>query len=569
MPFDVVIRGGTLVDGTGAPARLADVAVSEGVVTEIGELDDPAATTEVDAAGCVVTPGFVDPHTHLDAQLCWDPTASPTCLHGVTSVVVGLCGFGVAPCPDGGGEYLLRSLEMVEEIPFDSTSLGVPFTWSTWPEFLAHLGTLPLGVNVAGLVPHSALRYFVMGERARSETATADDRAALVAELRRSLDAGALGFATSRGPNHNDAYGEPVPSRRADDAELRALVGACRGRPWQINVRTKFSGDAAGLIAEVEGYVDWTEEAGARLSWTPFFAEPGDDVWQQVLEHNRVVNERVWVAPQVLPQPITTTLRFDRVSVAVLVRGWGEAMDGFFDLDHDARRARVADPAFRAMLRDAPQDCTSMFGPCYREWVIASSPSRPDLQGSTLADAAAAAGCPPTDVLCDLVVADDLLTELQTPVVNRDRDGTAQLAGEPSTLIGLGDSGAHVMSVTNYTYPTDLLARLVRDEQRLPLETAVHRLTAHPARFLGIEDRGTVAVGRPADLCVIDLDALAVGSLTVTHDLPGGASRLFRAATGYRAVLVNGEVTVADDRHTGRPAGALLRAGVSSESTPA
>jgi N-acyl-D-amino-acid deacylase len=179
MPFDVVIRGGTLVDGTGALGRRADVAVSEGVVAEIGELDDPAAATEVDAAGCVVTPGFVDPHTHLDAQLCWDPTASPTCLHGVTSVVLGLCGFGVAPCPDGGGEYLLRSLEMVEEIPFDSTSLGVPFTWSTWPEFLAHLGTLSLGVNVAGLVPHSALRYFVMGERARSETATAGDRARL------------------------------------------------------------------------------------------------------------------------------------------------------------------------------------------------------------------------------------------------------------------------------------------------------------------------------------------------------------------------------------------------------
>jgi N-acyl-D-amino-acid deacylase len=541
MTLDVAIRGGTLVDGTGAPRRRADVGVKDGVVVEIGEqLDDRSATTEIDASGCIVTPGFVDPHTHLDAQLCWDPSGSPSSLHGVTTVVMGLCGFGVAPCRPGGGEYLLRSLEKVEEIPFESTSLGVPFTWETWPEFMAHLRSLPLGVNVYGFVPHSALRYYVMGERARSEPATDDDRAALVAELRRSLDAGALGFATSRGPNHNDAYGEPVPSRRADDAELRALVEACRGRPWQINVETKFSGDAAGLIAEVDRYVDWTEAAGARLSWTPFFAEPDDDIWQQVLEHNREVNERVRVAPQVLTQPITTSLRFDRLSVAAGIQGWGEAMHGFFDLDHEAKLARVADAEFRQVLRDAPEDCVAMFGACYGEWVIASSPSRSELQGQTLADAARAAGCAPTDLLCDLVVGDDLATELQTPVVNRDREGTAQLSSDPSTMIGLGDSGAHVMSVTNYTYPTDLLARLVRDEEKVPLEAAVHRLTAHPARFLGIEDRGSIAVGHPADLCVIDLDDLALGPLTVARDLPGDAPRPFRGASGYRAVLVAG-----------------------------
>jgi N-acyl-D-amino-acid deacylase len=541
MTLDVTIRGGTLVDGTGASRRRADVGVKDGVVVEIGEkLDDRSAKTEIDASGCIVTPGFVDPHTHLDAQLCWDPSGSPSCLHGVTTVVMGLCGFGVAPCREGGGEYLLRSLEMVEEIPFESTSLGVPFTWGTWPEFMAHLRSLPLGVNVYGFVPHSALRYYVMGERARREPATSEDRAALVAELARSLEAGALGFATSRGPNHNDAYGEPVPSRRADDAELQALVGACGGRPWQINVETKFSGDAAGLIAEVDRYVDWTEAAGARLSWTPFFAEPGDDVWRPVLEHNKAVNERVWVAPQVLPQPITTSLRFDRVSVAAIVSGWGEAMHGFFQLDHEARLARVADPEFRRVLRDAPEDCDAMFGACYGEWVIASSQSRPELQGQTLADAARAMGCAPTDLLCDLAAADDLATEVQTPVVNRDREGTAQLAGEPSTMIGLGDSGAHVMSVTNYTYPTDLLARLVRDEEKVPLEAAVHRLTAHPAGFLGIDDRGTVSVGGPADLNVIDLDDLAVGPLRLTDDLPGGARRLFRGASGYRARIGNG-----------------------------
>jgi N-acyl-D-amino-acid deacylase len=189
---DLVVRGGTLVDGTGSPPRRADVAVEGGVVVEVGQVEG-RGREEADATGLWVTPGFVDPHTHLDAALFWDPTGSPSCHHGVTTVVVGLCGFGVAPCPPGGEEYLLRSLERVEEIPFESTRIGVPFGWSTWAEFFDAIGRAPLGVNVAGFVPHSALRYAVMGERARGEAATAGERAALVAALREGLDAGAVG----------------------------------------------------------------------------------------------------------------------------------------------------------------------------------------------------------------------------------------------------------------------------------------------------------------------------------------------------------------------------------------
>ncbi len=560
MTHDLVIRNGTVVDGSGGAPFVGDVAIDGDRITYVGP-DAESATREIDADGRLVTPGFVDPHTHLDAQLCWDPAATPTSLHGVTTVVLGICGFGVAPCPPGGGEYLLRSLERVEEIPYSSSSLGVPFSWESWPEFLDYLGTQPLGVNVAGMVPHSALRYAVMGDRARTDAATVDDRVALARELRQSLDAGALGFATSRGPNHQDGAGDPVPSRLADDDELRALVGECRGRPWQINVETKFAGDADALLAEVERYAGWTGGAGARLTWTPFFAEPGDQVWRQVLAHNRTLNERVTVAPQVISQPVTVTLAFGEHSLARMVVGWEPAMADLFSRAPSERVARLADEDLRASWRAAPEDATRMFAPCYDQWVVSGSPSHAPLLGRTLTDIADERRTHAIDVLCDLLVDDDLRTELQIPVVNRDRDGAATLVADDLTLVGLGDSGAHVTSVTNYTYPTDILARLVHDEQRLPIEAAIERLTRRPARFLGIPGRGELRVGCAADVCVLDLDRLAVGPLQVTRDLPGGAPRLFRGARGYAAVVVNGTVSVRDDELTGERLGAIVRAG--------
>ena len=559
MTIDCVIRGGTVVDGTGEAARRADVGIDAGRIVAVGDVDELARET-LDAGDCIVTPGFIDPHTHLDAQLCWDPQATPTSLHGVTSVVMGLCGFGVAPCPEGGGDYLLRSLEVVEEIPFESTKIGVDFAWSTWAEFFEHVGRQDLCVNVAGYVPHSALRYFAMGDRARTEKANAEELDVMRAELERALAAGAVGFASSRGPNHNDAYGKPVPSRLADDAELRALVGACRGRSWQINVETKFGGDATALTEEVERYAGWTAEAGAKLSWTPFHAEPGSTLWREVLAHNRSLNDRgIPVAPQIAPQPITTVFRFDEFSFVVLVAGWREAFQGFFELSIEERLARLVDPAFRAALRVAPEDRNERFSPSYAEWVVANSPSQPEAVGFNVADAARAAGQHPSDWMCDLAVADSLATMIQVPVANRDREASRLLADDPSTLIGLGDSGAHVMTITNYTYPTVVLSDLVRERGALSLESAVRRMTSHPASFLGIPDRGILAPGQRADIAVIDFDGLGVGPMEVATDLPGGAPRLFQGATGYRTVLVNGEVTLIDDRLTGRGPGQLIR----------
>jgi N-acyl-D-aspartate/D-glutamate deacylase len=542
--LELAVVGGLVIDGTGAPPRPADVGIAGGIVREVrppGELTDDAART-VEAHGCVVTPGFVDPHTHLDAQLCWDPDAAPTSVHGVTTVMIGLCGFGVAPAPPGGGEYLLRMLEAVEEIPADAARLGVDFTWGTWADYRR---ALRASVNVYGFVPHSALRYAVMGDRARGGPATDDDVTAMRRALADAMAAGALGLATSRGPNHVDGDGEPVPSRHATDDELRALVDVCTGRCWQINLASKMSADPSDLVAEVERYAEWTRAAGARLTWTPFHADAGSDRWRAILEHTRDLNARgIAVKPQVSVQPIAVAITFDRPSLLTRVPGWGTALAGFDALDPGGRRARLADEAVRRQMRaaDGGAGPAGPLAPRYADWVLVSSPSAPWVVGTTVQGLADERDLHPLDALLDLVLADDLATVVQVPVVNRDRDAVRTLAADPDTVIGLGDSGAHVLSISNFSYPTELLTRFVRDDRALTVEQAVHRMTQQPAEFYGLGDRGVLAAGRPADVVVVDLARLALGPVELRHDLPGAAPRLWQGATGYVARVVDGVV---------------------------
>ncbi|MEZ4333117.1 MAG: amidohydrolase family protein [Myxococcota bacterium] len=557
---DLVLRGGQLVDGSGGPARVGDLAISGGRIAAIGPVA-ARGREELDASGCWVTPGFVDPHTHLDAQLCWDPSGSPSNAHGVTTVVIGLCGFGVAPCPPGGEAYLLRALEVVEEIPYASTRRGVPFGWRSWRDYRDFLDAQPLGVNVAGFVPHSALRHAIMGERARHDVATSDEREAMVKALREALAAGAVGFATSRGPNHVDAFGGPVPSRVADAAELEALVRACRGRIWQINVATKFSRDATALIAEIEGYAAWTRAAGARMTWTPFYAEPGEDVWRDVLAHNERLNASgARVAPQVTAVPITLLLRFDERSVFTAIEGWQAVLHDFDGRDPDGKKRLLADPAVRSVMKRGGGDPKNPLTPDFGLWTFTRTPSRPERAGRSLAEIARGEGAHPVDLLCDQILSDDLATLVDVPILNRSAEGAARLVGDERTLLGLGDSGAHVTSVTNYRYPTYLLETLVNEQRRMAVETAVHRMTQVPARLHGLRDRGLLAPGRWADVCVIDSHRIGLGPVEVAHDLPDGAPRLVQSGRGFRAVFVNGVATIRSDRPTGRRPGRMLRA---------
>ena len=561
--LDLAVVNGTLYDGSGGAPAAMDVGVKDGRVVAVvppGALPEAART--VDATDRIVTPGFVDPHTHMDAQLWWEPSGAPSVLHGVTSVVMGSCGFGVAPIRPGTEEYVLRSLESVEEIPYDATRVGVPMTWASWPDFFEQVGRLPLGVNVAGFVPHSALRAAVMDADRRHEPADPAERQAMVAALHDALSAGAIGMSSSRGPNHTDAAGDPVPSRAATTDELAELVAVCQGRIWQINLRAKADSTDAGIaaaLAELEDYLGWTRDGGCRLTWTPLVATPGDTrAWRRLLDYS--TEHAAEMSPQVSAQAISAPIRFDGASQAALIDGWAIPFAGYGSLDDDARRTRLADPAFREALRASPENCARSTGPCFSRWRVASSPTTPDAVGLTLRELGDGAGRHPVDALLDLALADDLATVVDAPLSNVDDDAVRALVTSPTTVFGIGDAGAHVTSISNYSYPTHVLSVLARDRDWLSITDAVHRLTAQPAEVFGLVGRGTVAEGAPGDLCVIDLDRLSVGPAELVADLPGGARRLHRAATGYDAVVVNGALTVQHDQLTDERSGELLRA---------
>lgn len=564
LDVDLAIVGGTVHDGHGGEPRAADVGVRDGritVVTQPGET--LRAPTTIDASGAIVTPGFIDPHTHMDAQLFWEPTGAPSVQHGVTSIVIGSCGFGIAPFASGSEEYVLRSLEAVEEIPYSATKRAVPMSWRSWPEYFETIGELPLGVNVAAFVPHSALRS---GLGLGSEHDLTDAQRKLLTDaLDECLAAGAVGMSSSRGKNHTDAHGQPMSSRLATDDELRALIGTGPGRVWQINIAAKGDRSEAGIamaIAELESYAALARQTRTTLTWTPLVVGPGDTVaWRRLLECS-IANADV-VVPQISPQAISSAISFDGPSFASMIDGWAGAFAGYGDLPVDAKRDRLADPEFRTALRSSPEDATRITAPNYGRWRLASSPSAPELCGLTLREIGERLGVHPAEAIVDLALDDDLQTVVEAPLSNLDEDEpeVRDLITAPSTLIGLGDAGAHVKSITNYTYPTHVLGELAHRRGWMSVADAIRRMTSEPASFMGLRDRGVIAVGAAADLNVIDLDQLAVETPRLVADLPGGAKRLHAGARGFRAVIVNGSVAVRNDALTRSTSGALVRAG--------
>ncbi len=564
MAYDVLITGGTIVDGTGAPARLGSVAVERGrivAVGDAGEVDGPATRT-IDAEGCIVTPGFVDLHTHLDAQVAWDPIASSSCWHGVTSIVLGNCGVTFAPVRPGDREYLARTMESVEDIPATSILEGVPFAWETYGDYLAWLGDRPKGVNMGGMIGHAALRYYAMGDRSMDEGAepTDDELAEMVRLVDEAMAAGAAGLSISRTRRHTAPDGRNVPGTWADQAEMVALASSVGGhRRGVFGGAPRFDGEGPGRERarhEVALMGAMSRAAGRPMTFnlTNTFADP--ELWRQTLAFVDEANAAgAQLRPQTTSRGIGVIFALGHVTPFDRSPSWA-ALAG---RSTDEKLAAMGDPEARAQL---VAEGVGRGPEGYREFFVLT-PERGARYDCDPADSlsahAARRGVSPVEAYVELCLETEGAVILNWPVLNQDFGVIAEMLIRPGMLLGLADAGAHVGQILDASQPTFFLSYWVLERGLVTLEEGVRRLTSDTAGFAGFGDRGVLAPGFAADVNVIDLERLGLPLPTYVHDFPGGAGRFVQRAEGYRATLVNGEVFMADGEHTGALAGTLLR----------
>lgn len=557
MQYDLLIKNGFLVDGTGQPGYAGDVAIADGTIAALGKVDDRASEV-IDAAGLVVSPGFIDVHTHYDAQLFWDPLATPSIWHGFTSVFMTNCGFGLAPCKPADREYITRMLAKVEGIPLASLGAGVPWGWESYAEYLDALDRR-LGVNVMALAPHSTIRYHVMGDDARKRPATPNEIASMQAVVKECVQAGAFGFSSSAGPVHFDGDGLPVPSRFADEDETVALARTLkdfhRGTVCVIPSGVPMVGSK-----DMDYMARLSRESGRPVLWnllSQTWAAP--DHWQRVLDWTEEVfrdGARV--------HPLSLCERFDlsfslRGAVFEDLPAWKAAIRG----RRPQKIANLSDPVHRAaMQRDLDDPTPKVFSKRMQD--ISVDSVRHDehraLVGKDLVTIGREQGKTPLEAMLDLAVSENLDTQfLITGFQNGDETAVRRLATNPYVVTGGSDGGAHVSFLCQVTYPSFLLSHWVRKKQALSLEQAVSRLTFTPAQLLGIPRRGLLRTGMAADLTIFDPDTVAAKPKEFVQDFPGNASRLVARSKGYTCTVVNGQVVLRDGEPTGAHPGRLLR----------
>lgn len=557
--LDVKIAGGNVVDGSGAARRGADVGIRDGRVVAIGDVDEVAART-IDADGLVVAPGFVDIHTHYDAQAFWDPALTPSPLHGVTTVIGGNCGFTIAPLAASEADYLMRMLARVEGMPLESLAAGVPWDWQSFGEYLDRLdGTL--AVNAGFLVGHSALRRVVMGERSH-EPATDDDVVVMSRMLGDSLAAGGLGFSSSQAPTHNDGDGDPVPSRAATREELVELSRVVRDFP---GTTLEFIPTVGPFSDEhIERMAAMSSAANRPLNWNVLVVGGGADTYRAQLEaSDRAAEQGGRVLALTVPCVMQLHLNFRSGFLFDALPDWGPTMA----LPDDEKLRALADPEVRRRLRESAESDTGLFRAMLRwdrlEIGETFAPENEGLAGRTVGDIAASRGTDPFDTLLDVVIADDLRTVLMPPARGDDPESwrlRAQTWRDPRVVVGASDAGAHLDMLSTFSYSTSLLAAS-REHDLVPLEEAVHLLTDVQARLYGLRQRGRLVEGWGADVVVFDERRVGPGPVHTRYDLPAGAGRLYADADGIEHVLVNGTEIVDGGKLTGDRPGALLRSG--------
>ena len=558
MAYDLVVRGGTIVDGTGRPAYGGDVAIQDGRVVAVGVVDGPARRT-IDADGLVVAPGFIDHHTHMDAQIWWDALATSCPLHGVTSIVHGNCGLTLHPCRSQDRNAMASTLSRVEAISLAVLQEGVPWQWETTAEYLAALDARPLGLNVGSLVGHCALRYYAMGEAAVERAATPDEVEVMRAALRAGLEAGALGFSTNQNPRHMREDGKPVPSRLAEDDEIYALA--------------RVGGEAGSGVVQVikttatPEYIRWAgalaRHAGRPVLWQIFVhlcAYP--TLWQEQLaavEAENAQGGETYGLANAVPLMRRYTLKnaqqFDEFPT------WRAVM--FLPLA--ARRQALADPETRRKMRwEAVED--PKIGTFHKRWDLVwvqdvAREEHEQYRGQSVAAVAASQGKDVLDAFLDLALAEDLETRFCHSTTNADDDATAAILNSPYALVGQSDAGAHVQFDASFGYCTTFLGEWVRDKAAISMETAVHKLTGQVATIYGLGDRGTLEPGKAADIVVFDPATVRALEPETAYDYPGGTSRLVQRAEGVHYTIVNGEPIVEAGELTGARPGVVLRGG--------
>jgi N-acyl-D-amino-acid deacylase len=563
MQYDLIIKNGTVVDGSGMPRFRADVGVIQGKIASIGRIRESARET-LDAEGHVVAPGFVDGHTHMDAQIFWDPLGTSSCYHGITTAVMGNCGFTLAPCAAADKHMVVRNLQRAEDISPEAMEAGIKWSWTTYPEFLETIEKLPKGINYASYVGHSAIRTYVMGERAFTEKATEDDLQAMERQVHDAIGAGAVGFTSSRSPAHETPDARPVASRAAGWDEVRRLVGAM----GKLNAGLfEVAGEGVdrtlgdpGLREYHMRLRDLAVESGRPITFGVFGRRESPGTWKKYLN---LLDETAAAGGRMFAQAhsrslsallsFKTQMPFDRLPLWKDIRA----------LPLEEQKHKLRDPALRARLieastaRDSHQARGTEARPPDYDWLFVfdtvKGPHR------SVAEVARERNQHPAETMIELALEKDLDLFFLQPVANEDQDAALEIMRHPRAVTTFSDSGAHVSQLMDSSLQTHLLSHWVREKQAFTLEQAVRMLSLVPATLWGFHDRGLIREGMAADMVVFNPDTLMATMPEVMHDLPAGARRLVQRTQGMAATVVNGQIVLRDCKPTGALSGRLLR----------
>ena len=560
--YDLAIKGGTVVDGSGNPRFRADVGVKDGVVTAVGRLSGTAAET-IDADGHIVTPGFVDGHTHMDAQVFWDPLGSCSCYHGVTTAVMGNCGFTLAPCKESDADHVFRNLERAEDIAREALLAGINWRWETYPEYLDVVDSLPKGINYAGYMGHSALRTYVMGDRAFEDQASQDEVGTMARLAQEAIRAGAIGFTTSRSPNHQTSDHKPVSSRLAHWDEVRAIVNAVGETGAGI---FEIAGEPVGQDPErLRDYhvrlKNLAVESGVPVTWGIFSQRALPGVFREYLN---LLDETAQAGGRMFAQVHSRALNVIYTFEAHTPFDSWDVWRDVRALPLDEQKAKLRNPDLRAKLIAEASSASkrhlkrghTIMPPDWDTVYPMTDASQP---GEALAGMAAAQGVSPVEVMIDLALKSDLKALFRMPINNHNDDDVLEMMQHPRSVVTFSDSGAHVSQIMDSSLQTNVFSQWVREREAFTLEQAVRMVTFDTASQWGFHDRGLLRPGLAADINVIDPDTIAPNLPEVVHDLPAGAKRFKQTAQGILATIVNGEVLLRSAEPTGNTPGKLIR----------